>query len=732
MPHADPPAAAPDRAPPADASSGRRDAPDLSAAVGLLGTVWRYRGTFLAVTALVLGLAALGIGRLDATYRATAEILLTQRRPPATGERQPAVQRPGRRLDRASEIEVITSRDLLGDVVARSDLVRAAAFNPALGREPGLRQKLGLASPPEPMPPERQRARTVGALQQRLTVRPLGQSNVIAVTVEDGDPGRAATLANAVADRYLAARAESDARAARSVTDGLREQVARLRKDLEAAERKAQRYRREAGLIDADGRTPAAVRITTLTEQLGRARTKLDDARAEVRAAERARDRGTASESALLRSERLTALRAKAATLRRQRADLATTYGRKHPKIRAITKKLREQRRAIDRAERDILDGLRADVAVAERRVRRLRDRLATARQRAADRKTRAVRLKELERRAAAQREVYETMLARLKRRTLGASDDRPDARIISRADPPSSPASPNVPLMMALAGVLAVPSGGLAAVLRAHLDAGIADRCEAEDASGLPVLAAVPEERTRRRGPADAVAAGRPGMFADAVRRLATTLIGVHPDRAPTSVLVTAPDTRDGKSTLALALARTHAANGEAVLLIETDLRKPRLAASLGMAGSPGLADVLRGDAGPDHAVGPDPQSALHVLPAGRGGGDVATRLDAGDVEALIWAAGRHYDRIVLDAPPVVFVHETVALAAIADTCVVAVRWRRTRPETLRRALTELARTGSTVAGVVLTRIDPRQHAGTRADDAVAHGRRARAYYGG
>jgi uncharacterized protein involved in exopolysaccharide biosynthesis len=733
MPHAAPTAPTPEPSPPPETTApARRDMPDLSALVALLGTVWRYRGTFLAVTGLVLGLAAVAVSRLDATYRATTEILLTQRPPRATPEGEPAVQRARPRLDRASEIEVLTSRKLLGEVVARRDLVRAAAFNPALGREPGLLETLGLAAAPAPMPRERQRARTVGALQQRLTVRPRGQSNVIAVTVEGGDAARAAGLANAVADRYLAARRAADARAARSVTDGLREQVARLRDDLETAERKAQRYRREAGLVTADGTTPAAVRITTLTEQLGRARTKLDDARAKVRAAARARERGTAAETAVLQSERLGALRDRAGALRRQRADLATTYGRKHPKIRAVTKKLREQRRAIDRAERDILDGLRADAAVAERRVRRLRDRLATARQRAADRKARAVRLTELERRVAAQREVYETMLAQLKRRTLGPLDDRPDARIISRADPPARPASPNVPLMMALAGLLAVPSGGLAALLRAQLDAGIADRAEAEAVGGLPVLAAIPEVPARRRGsPADAVVAGRPGMFPDAVRRLATTLLGAQPGRTPTSVLVTAPDTRDGKSTLALALARTYAATGEAVLLVEADLRKPHLAATLGIARTPGLAEVLGGAAGADAAIGLDPASRLHVLPAGGPGAARPAGLDTDDVAALLRAAGRHYDRIVLDTPPVLFVHESVALGAVADACVVAVRWRRTRPATLRRALTELGRTGSRTAGLALTRIDRDRYAGTGAGDAVAYGRRARGYYG-
>jgi Mrp family chromosome partitioning ATPase len=165
-------------------------------------------------------------------------------------------------------------------------------------------------------------------------------------------------------------------------------------------------------------------------------------------------------------------------------------------------------------------------------------------------------------------------------------------------------------------------------------------------------------------------------------------------------------------------------------VLLVEADLRKPTLAASLGVAGTPGLGEVLRGAAGAETAIGLDPLGPLQVLPAGRLGGGSAGP-GARDLDALLRAAARHYDRIVLDAPPVLLVHETVALGAVADACVLGVRWRRTRPPTLRRALTELARTGTSVAGLALTRIDPRRHAGTGAGDAVAYGRTARAYHG-
>ena len=483
-----------------------------------------------------------------------------------------------------------------------------------------------------------------------------------------------------------------------------------------------------------DGADGPAARVGALTRKLAQARSARDAARAKLAQAERARRDGSQSGSGVLASEVLAKRRAKVAELRRKRADLAATYGREHPKIVRVREALAKARAAVADAEARRRAGLRADAETARRRVRRLRDRLATAKQRAADRQARAVRLSELDRRVAAQRQVYETLLAQLKQRQLGPSSPRPSARIISAAEPPGAPASPNVTLLMALATLAAVPAGAVAALLRAQLDTGIANRAEAERATGLPALATVPEAPAagRRAHPADRVITGPAGMFPEALRRLAAALRAARAERTVTSVLVTAADTHEGKSTLALGLARTWAQRGERVLLLEADLRKPRLARRLGIPRGPGLAEVLAGEAGAGDGIGLDPAGPLHMLPAGRSGAERAARLAGPELPALLRAAAQHYDRIVLDAPPVLPVHDTVHLAAAADTCVLAVRWRRTPPATVQQAVTELTRAGADPAGVALTRVAPGRYGATGAGDAAAYGRRAQAYYAG
>jgi Mrp family chromosome partitioning ATPase len=296
------------------------------------------------------------------------------------------------------------------------------------------------------------------------------------------------------------------------------------------------------------------------------------------------------------------------------------------------------------------------------------------------------------------------------------------------------------VPLILALAVLAALPCGTGAALLRAEMDGGIANRPEAEAATGIPALALLPEvpPLTRARSPADLVLTRPGGMFAESVQRLAANLAYARPDRRPTRIMVTGADTSEGKSTLALALARLLARRGESVLLVEADLRRPHLRRTLGLRGRTGLAEMLRGEAGPEAAIGLDPRGPLHVLPAGRAaqtrrpGEDVAALLAGERLPILLDACARHYDRVVIDAPPVLLVHDALRMGALADVAVLALRWGRTRPATAGRAVAELARAGIDVAGLALTRIDSRRYPHDGAGDEVAYGAKARAYYGG
>ena len=255
---------------------------------------------------------------------------------------------------------------------------------------------------------------------------------------------------------------------------------------------------------------------------------------------------------------------------------------------------------------------------------------------------------------------------------------------------------SPDLERYVGLGLVAGLVLGALLAVLRDLLDTTVRTSTATAEVVGAPTLAVVDE---------DPDPAGR----AESVRQLRTGLTYLQTPGEPGSrveVLVVASALDgEGKTTTVLDLARSLAEAGERVLLVEADLRRPRLAAALGLDAGPGLSEVLSGQAdlaSPVRASGVD---GLDVLPAGSVPPNPAELLGSRRMGDLVANLRRGHDRVLIDAPAVLPVTDAVVTAAHADGVLLLVRWGRTRRAEVAEAVGMLQRGRATVLGGVLTR---------------------------
>jgi non-specific protein-tyrosine kinase len=280
----------------------------------------------------------------------------------------------------------------------------------------------------------------------------------------------------------------------------------------------------------------------------------------------------------------------------------------------------------------------------------------------------------------------------------------------------PRHPIAPHPADDLALAGLLGLVLGSGSVLVRARLDTAVSSPEEVREVTGAPVLGSVPYDRSVRKGPAVAAdSSPRDTPRDEAYRSLRTNLDFVGGGTRPRSLVVTGSVPDEGRATTACNLAATAARGGLRVLLVECDLRRPRIAALLGAPASLGLTDVLTGHAPRELVVRTALDGLFDVLGAGTPPPNPSELLGSRAMRRFVADAETAYDLVILNAAPLLTATDAALVAAASGGALLVVRHDRTTREQLATATRALASVGATLLGSVMT---------------MAPGRRSR-YYG-
>lgn len=618
----------------------------------------------------------------------------------------------------SSEVLILQSPGLAAGVIGDLALAEDPDLNPAASAGQGfwallvpegvyqrLFRSAGLAVNQTPEAAlESVEVQVLQAFADRLEVERAGRSHAISIAFTSSRPERAADVANRLAERYLESQLSTKYEVHGEAQDWLSQRVGELQENVEVAERAVEEYRTRSGLIDSNG-------MTVNTQQMGEINSRLIGARAETAAARArlaqvnnviGRNGDALSAAEVLSSPLIHRLKEQEVEVQRQRADLAQEYGARHPRMLSVEAELADIRDRIMAEVRQIVSGLKNEVAVAVAQESALAADLERVEGKTAEQNHAEVRLRALEREAEASRNLLETFLARIKESSNQEAIQRSDAKILSHALPPAKPSAPRVLLVMAAAAFLAFFSAAAFVLVSAAQRHSAGTPAAFREQTGVRVLACLPKARPWMRGVR--AAAERALHLENAAMQAAVGLSDAK------TIMVASPSRYPGSGPVAVALAKILARQREEVLLVDGQVEGAVLSGQLRLRDAPGLADLLAGDDARSVPTAPSGVDGLRFMSAGRETADFARPL-APEAFGGVWRSLQSIcPRLLIHGGPLLGSVEARMFAAQCDAVILVLPWGETPMAAVAEAVAVVQDAGGTLAGVVLvdTNRDP------------------------
>jgi capsular exopolysaccharide synthesis family protein len=715
---------------PSRSSSPTRGLDQAFNLVELLGIFRRRIKLFFIVFGLITLAGVIATSLMTPTYSAMAllKIQPSGRDPSDTRGMEGGEQGVDAFMN--TEISVATSRRVGEEIVDEQNLLSDPDFNKKNPTSPKMSAQEAKA-----LVGRRGYSRVVDAVLGKLNVSRQGTTYILNFAYTSPDPDKAARLANAFSQHYLSTSIRLRTLAADEQARALEGGINKLNDEAHAASAAAANYRAQTGLVDATGGTVLQQQATAIAAQLSSAEGRLATTEAALQEALQQRDAGaTDTVVGVLGSPVVQNLRSQRASLLRDRAEIATRYGPKHPEYLKIQQQLEGVDALIQQEMERVIASLRADAKATQAEVGSMRAHLASLQAQLAQSSRTQVQADALDAEAKSKADVYNQYNLAQAQAVQAQRTQNANAVLLTPAVVPTHASFPNKPLFDTLGAVLGLILGLVAVFLAEVFDPRIINARDAEAALGMPMLASVPLVPRRvlkhfGAGPEAYVVAKPMSAFAEAFRsiRSGITFGGTV---SPKVICMTSALPAEGKSVTTLSFARILGLASYKVVVVDCDLRRSSLANLTGARVDNGLVEVVTGKSSLTKALIPDETPNVSLLPLSGVSFSPEDLLGSPAFTALIEELRGRFDYVLLDTPPVLAVADARAVALMSDTVVFLCRWSKTPRVAAAAALRLLEQDGAPISGVVLNMVDLDDRSSLSAEDPAYYHRAYEGYY--
>ena len=539
----------------------------------------------------------------------------------------------------------------------------------------------------------------VSLLLSSVAVEPVPDTYVVEVRVTNDNPRDAALWANTLADVYMDYSLEGQVEAAKRAYQWVTERLAETETGMQEAQDKLLKTYQGQDLFVPEGSVSAiTTSITKLNEDHIQAQARRIELEAQLGEFGEARRRGRGLDAIpqVAGDEAASEISGRIRSLTLDLARLREKYKEGHPEIQKIQVQMQQLRKDRDARVAQIEEGLRAEYRQLQRKEAELKSAIDDHKGKAAEQSQKLTELESLKKKADAAGGLYGVLLQKLNETNIAASLQNNNIRLLDRAVVPVNPVWPRkrqVALVALLAGLLL---GAGWVLLRDALDNTLKDAEDVERHLHLELLAAIP-----RYGKEDA------SLATEAYQNLRTALLFSRRGEAGQVVLITSTAPGEGKTTTLLNVAKLLAVSGEAVVVVDCDLRRANLHQRLNVPREPGFTDFFVKSVDLSGLVRTTRIPSLWAIPAGALPPNPPALLARPDLPAALAQLKRHYRWVLVDSPPVAAVTDALLLAQCADATVLVVQQNKVDRAMVKRALGALRKVTPNVVGAVLNSVD-------------------------
>jgi len=556
----------------------------------------------------------------------------------------------------------------------------------------------------------------VTAFIGRIEVEPIRNSRLVDVSIEAKDPLLAAKMTNELVRTYIDRNLETKLEAAKDAVRWLGVRIEEERIKVTAAENALLKYKEKHQIItgfSSDTEKITAQKLAQLNAQGVEAESARVESETRYQQAMALDNNPDMLDSIpeVLKNELVQEIKKMEVGLYNRMSELSKKYGRMHPQMLAIESELEGLKKRKAQEVKRVINSLRNQYRLAVAREQSLKKALARQKKESLSMNKKAIQFGVLQRQAESSRHMYELLFKRFKETSLTEEMKTGNIRIVDKAEVPTVSVKPRKKLNFMLAIVAGLALGiGLAFFLE-YLDNTIKLPDEVRDYLKIPYLGPIPAFLNNRNSdgiPADMVTLHSPKSTAsESFRGVRTGILFSSAENSPQTILISSAGPGEGKTICATNLAITMAQAGSRVVLLDCDMRRPRVHKIFDIARDLGVSNVLVGSAKIEEVVISSKIPNLDVIPCGPIPPNPSEIIGSKKMVRLLENLRKKYTRIIIDSPPVTAVTDSVILAQASDGVILIIRAGDTPRQVVLNGVTQLKTVNSHILGAVLNGVD-------------------------